>query len=147
MSRRLGAGCSWRVTQAAGSCGREVGIEGPAGIVGGEGDESLDLDVGDGPEKAGPEQESQVVFSRQNKQDVEVDKIKEMGGGVVSLLQQILEVSGLVTGRVRLSQTGMLGGEANWRAVHGIWGQAPASMRGWVSAQLSGGGLYLPGYD
>lgn len=86
MSRRLGAGCSWTVTQAAGSCGREAGIEGPAGIVGGEGDESLDLDVGDGPEKAGPEQESQVAFSRQNKQDVEVGKIKEIGGRVVSLL-------------------------------------------------------------
>lgn len=85
MSRRLGAGCSWTVTQAASSCGREAGIEGPAGI-GGEGDESLDLDVGDGPEKAGPKQESQVAFSRQNKQDVEVDKIKEIGGRVVSLL-------------------------------------------------------------
>lgn len=55
-------GSSPRATQAAGSYGRELGIEGPVGVVGGEGDEGLDLDVSSGPEKEGGEQKPKVAF-------------------------------------------------------------------------------------
>ena len=46
-----GNSCARRVAQAARSGGREAGFEGPARVVGSEGEESLDLAVGGGPEK------------------------------------------------------------------------------------------------
>ena len=46
-----GNSCARRAAPAAGSGGREAGFEGPAGVVGSEGEESLDLAVGGGPEK------------------------------------------------------------------------------------------------
>ena len=49
--QEAGNSCARRVTQAAGSCGREAGFEGPAGVVGSEGEESRDLVVGGDPEK------------------------------------------------------------------------------------------------
>ena len=41
-----GNSCARRVAQAARSGGREAGFEGPARVVGSEGEESLDLAVG-----------------------------------------------------------------------------------------------------
>lgn len=53
--RRLKKGFSRRVTQAADGYGRKAGFEGPAGIVRGEGDKDLGLDLDGGSQEEGGE--------------------------------------------------------------------------------------------
>lgn len=80
--QEAGNSCARRVTQAAGSGGREAGFEGPAQLLGVRVRRAwtwtLELVV----LRKGGEQESQVAFSRQNKQDVEVDKETDKGNWV-----------------------------------------------------------------
>lgn len=96
--QEAGNSCAWRVTQAAGSGGREAGFEGPAQLLGVRVRRAWTWLWVVVLRKEGGEQESQVAFSRQNKQDVEVDKETDKGNWVGETGRALLQLTPAVSG-------------------------------------------------